>query len=420
MNASTAVAHGRADARRLPLPFEFAAVAAVIGVALFAAATPSPLYDLYQARWHFSTPVLSLVYAVYAFGVLSSLLLVGGISDQAGRRPVLIWSLLALLISMLVLSAASSVAWLFAGRAIQGLATGAVLSAAGAALIDLHPSSDARHAALVNGVVTLAGLGAGALASATLVRLLPAPRVLPYVLVVVMILLLLALVGVLREPVPDPRRPSLRPRRPSVPRSARGPFLLAGLDVLSSWSIVGLYLALGPGLAEHLLGSHDALVGGIAVTALMAPGALAQLAGRDLSNRTLTAAGAALIALGVALIAGSAAGGSAAVFLSASALAGIGLGLGFTGALRHLSEAIPPNRRGEVMSAFYVVGYLSLALPAIAAGLTASALGLSATFELFGAAAALLALALAISALRIDQSTPRRLDLVSKMASAHG
>ena len=39
------------------------------------------------------------------------------------------------------------------------------------------------------------------------------------------------------------------------------------------------------------------------------------------------------------------------------------------GALRHLSAAIPPDRRAEVMSAFYVVGYLSLALPAVAAGI---------------------------------------------------
>jgi MFS family permease len=223
-------------------------------------------------------------------------------------------------------------------------------------------------------------------------------------LVAVMILLLLALVRALPEPVPDPNRPRLRPRRPDVPRSARGPFVLAGLGALASWSIAGLYLALGPGLAERLLDTHDALVGGVAVAALMAPGAVAQLAGRNLPNRTLTVTGAAVVALGVALIAGSVAGGSAVSFLIASALAGVGFGLAFTGALRHLSNAIPADRRGEVMAAFYVVGYLSLALPAVAAGLTVSALGLSETFELFGAAVAVLALALAIGGLQIDES----------------
>src|SRR5580658_1991201 len=75
---------------RLPLPLAFGAVAAVIGLALFASATPSALYGVYEARWHFSTPVLTLVYGVYAIGVLTSLLLVGGLSDQVGRRPVLL------------------------------------------------------------------------------------------------------------------------------------------------------------------------------------------------------------------------------------------------------------------------------------------------------------------------------------------
>ena len=49
----------------------------MIAVAFYASATPSPLYGVYQAQWHFSTPVLSLVYATYAIGVLVSLLLVG-------------------------------------------------------------------------------------------------------------------------------------------------------------------------------------------------------------------------------------------------------------------------------------------------------------------------------------------------------
>ena len=105
---------------RLPLPFAFAAVAAVIGLALFASATPSALYGLYEARWHFSTPVLTLVYGIYAIGVLASLLLAGGLSDQVGRRPVLLSSLVALLIAMGLFLLARSVVWLFLARALRG------------------------------------------------------------------------------------------------------------------------------------------------------------------------------------------------------------------------------------------------------------------------------------------------------------
>jgi predicted MFS family arabinose efflux permease len=401
--AVTSIAQ-RARTRRLSGLPAFAAVAAVIGVAFYASATPSPLYGVYQAQWHFSTPVLSLVYATYAIGVLVSLLLVGSLSDQVGRRPVLAWSLTGLLVSAVMFTTASSVLWLFAARALQGLATGAALGAAGAALIDLHPTTDTRTAALVNGVVALAGLGVGALFSSALVEFLPAPRVLPFLVVAAMIALLLGIIGMLPEPVSARGRTVLRPQRPGIPPQTRGPFALAALGAVGSWSIAGVYLALGPALAGHLLDTHGQLAGGAAAAALMGSGALAQLGGRNLDNRTLTVAGSLLVAGGMALTATAVAVDSAAFFLAASALAGVGFGLAFMGALRHLSGAIPADRRAEVMSAFYVVGYLSLALPAVAAGITAGAVGLSETFELFSAGVVVLALMVAVGGLRIESA----------------
>ena len=406
MNSTSVLAlsaeRARARTPRLSGLAAFGAVAAVIAVAFYASATPSPLYGVYQARWHFSTPVLSLVYATYAVGVLVSLLLVGSLSDQTGRRPVLAWSLAGLLVSAVIFTAASSVAWLFVARALQGLATGAALGAAGAALIDLHPTANTRTAALVNGVVALGGLGIGALLSSALVQYLPAPRVVPFLVVAAMIVLLLGLVSAMPEPVSRQGRTVIRPQRPGVPPETRGPFALAALGVIGSWSIAGVYLALGPALAGHLLQTHNELAGGAAAAALMGAGALAQITGRNLPNRTLTVAGSALVAVGMALTATAVAVGSAPFFLAASALAGIGFGLAFMGALRHLSAAIPPDRRAEVMSAFYVVGYLSLALPAVAAGIVAGAVGLAETFELFSAGVVMIALLVAAGGRRIE------------------
>ena len=406
MNSTSVLAlsaeRARARTPRLSGLAAFGAVAAVIAVAFYASATPSPLYGVYQARWHFSTPVLSLVYATYAVGVLVSLLLVGSLSDQTGRRPVLAWSLAGLLVSAVIFTAASSVAWLFVARALQGLSTGAALGAAGAALIDLHPTANTRTAALVNGVVALGGLGIGALLSSALVQYLPAPRVVPFLVVAAMIVLLLGLVSAMPEPVSRQGRTVIRPQRPGVPPETRGPFALAALGVIGSWSIAGVYLALGPALAGHLLQTHNELAGGAAAAALMGAGALAQITGRNLPNRTLTVAGSALVAVGMALTATAVAVGSAPFFLAASALAGIGFGLAFMGALRHLSAAIPPDRRAEVMSAFYVVGYLSLALPAVAAGIVAGAVGLAETFELFSAGVVMIALLVAAGGRRIE------------------
>ena len=47
------------------------------------------------------------------------------------------------------------------------------------------------------------------------------------------------------------------------------------------------------------------------------------------------------------------------------------------------------------MSSFYIVCYLSLSLPAVAAGLAAPSLGIEATFRVFSAAVVLVALLVA-------------------------
>src|SRR4051812_40394975 len=172
--------------RTLSPRLAYAHVAAVIGLALFASSTPSPLYGTYRVLWGFSPVVLTLVYATYALGVLAALLLAGRASDEAGRRPVLLMALGGLIGAGLLFMLAESVLWLFVARAVQGLATGLALGTASAGLLDFHPRQDPEGVGLTNGVVSAAGLGLGALVSATLVQLLPAPRVVPYVLLLIL------------------------------------------------------------------------------------------------------------------------------------------------------------------------------------------------------------------------------------------
>jgi MFS family permease len=213
----------------------YALVAAVIGLALFASGTPSPLYATYRELWGFSPTVLTLVYATYAFGVLASLLLAGRVSDEVGRRPVLVVALSTLMAATVLFALADSVVWLFVARAVQGVATGLALGAAGAALLDLHPSRDPAGAGLTNGVVSAGGMGLGVLVSSAIVELLPAPRVVPYVLLFALFGIALAFALRMPEPVSTRARLRLTPQRPSVPASARRPFLLASLGVISSW-----------------------------------------------------------------------------------------------------------------------------------------------------------------------------------------
>jgi MFS family permease len=394
---SVTAAHNRlhAPSRHLAPPLDFVLVSGIIALALFASATPSPLYTEYAADWHFSTPVLTAVYGVYALGVLTSLLLVGRLSDEIGRRPVLMAALGGLLVATLLFMAARSVEWLFAARALQGIATGAALGAAGAAMLDLHPRGDAVHVGLVNGVGSALGIGMGAFVSALLVQEVPDPRVTPFVLLFVLFAVALTGVVSLRESVARTERPRLRPQRPTVPRATRPAFVLASLGVIASWSIGGLYLALAPSLTADLFHTHSHLAGGAAVFALAGPGGLAQLAFHRLSPRTAMGAGSLVLAGGMAATIASLSTDSAALFLGASAVTGAGFGVAFMGAIRSISIAAPVEQRAAVMSAFYIVAYLSLSIPTIVAGLAVQELGLESTFQVFGAAVVVVALATA-------------------------
>jgi MFS family permease len=375
-------------------------MASIIGLALFASGTPSPLYETYRALWGFTPVVLTLVYATYAFGVLASLLLAGPVSDQAGRRTVLIVALAALMLATVVFMAANSVAWLFAARAIQGVATGLALGAASAALLDLHPRRDPSAVGLANAVASTGGIGLGVLVSALVVELLPAPRVLPYVTAFALFAIAFGGALLMPEPVKSRSRLRLTPQRAKVPAAVRPAFMLAALGVTSSWSIAGLFLALGPQLSATLFHSSDHLIDGTSVFALALPAALAQIAVRRTAPWRAAATGSVVLAAGMLTIVAATSIGSGALYLVGSVIAGAGFGVAFLGALRALSASIPAEHRGAVMSAFYLVAYASLSLPAILAGVLDTPFGLKPTFEIFGTVIAALALSVAIQAWR--------------------
>ena len=89
---------------------------------------------------------------------------------------------------------------------------------------------------------------------------------------------------------------------------------------------------------------------------------------------------------------------SSPIDLTGSVLGGIGFGLAFLGGLARTGVSHSRGYRGAVMSAFYVVAYASLSVPAVVAGALVPRLGLRPTFEVFGLIVAAAALIVAIEA----------------------
>jgi MFS family permease len=101
-------------------PVAYAVATYVIGLGLFASVAPSPLCRSYMSLWHFSPLTLTLIYATYAFGVVTTLLIAGRVSDDVGRRPVLLVALGSLMASTVLFVLADSAAWLFVARVSRG------------------------------------------------------------------------------------------------------------------------------------------------------------------------------------------------------------------------------------------------------------------------------------------------------------
>src|SRR5260370_13748234 len=109
-----------ADAERrrpgVPGRVAFWLLAFVFAATMLGTTLPTPLYDIYQAQWHFSAAIVTVTFAVYAAGVLVTLLLTGQASDQAGRKPVLATDLCCSALSTVVFIPAPRVVRLMAGR----------------------------------------------------------------------------------------------------------------------------------------------------------------------------------------------------------------------------------------------------------------------------------------------------------------
>lgn len=353
------------------------AVVAVVFCTTFASNGPSVLYVVYQRRDHFSSLVVTAIFATYALAVLATLLVVGRLSDVVGRRPVLIAGAALLVASAAVFALADSAAWLFAARGLQGVATGTLIAPAGAALVELAPPRHRARAALINTVSFLGGAASGSITFGLMVQYLPHPTALPFVIEGALdAVVLLAVALLVIETAPAIGTSSWRVERPSVPRDILGRFLLASSTMGIGWSLGGVYGALSPTMASQLLHLDSHVAAGAILCLFNLIGGLAQLASRRRTPRASMLGGLVLVALGAITIQLAFSVKAAALFFLATLLGGAGGGMAFVGSLALVNELSPRERRAETLAAYNLVGYLALSLPVIGVGLLTSALGL--------------------------------------------
>ncbi|WP_284227184.1 MFS transporter [Mycobacterium antarcticum] len=357
------------------------------GVALGVSGLPAPLYGMYEEQWNLSPLATTVVFAVYAVAALGAVLVSGKISDVVGRKPVLLGALVAMIVGLGVFLIADSMAMLVVARMIHGAAVGSIVVAGAAALLDLRPHHGVRSGQL-SGVSFNIGMTVAIIGSALLAQYAPHPMRTPYAIVAVICVLLGIGLVALREPHVSRTRGPIRIAKPAVPAAIRGDFWFAALGVTASWSVLGVLLSLYPSLAAQQTHVHNLVFGGAVVGTTAFSAAMAQLFSTRVPARRSAIVGDVGMALALVLTVPVLATHSWPLVLVAAAVLGAAFGLGFGGSLRHLSHVVPSDRRGETMSAFYLIAYTAMAVPTIIAGWAATRWPLGSVFPWFAYAVA--------------------------------
>ena len=356
---------------------------------LAAANLPTPLYPYYQRADHLSTATLTVVFAAYVLTVAATLTVAGQASDLFGRRAVLVPALSFGLVSVACFATSGALGWLIAGRIASGVASGAVTAAGPATLVDLEPDGDVERASTAASAAIVGGLAVGPIVSGVFVRYAPWPEHLVYVVFLAVLAVGLAgVAAVPRSTMPAGGAPVVsrratamvaerlgRLRRPSVPLSVRPVFVRTAVAFSAGWVGTAMFFALGPTFADLVLRTTDPIIGAAVVFGAFVMSAAAQLLSRRAPNGPAMRWGLAVFAVGMALLPVALSQRQPLLLVLGAAAAGAGQGLTHRASQAALLESTSPAARGQTAAAFYLVGYITIAVILVALGFLIDASG---------------------------------------------
>jgi MFS family permease len=372
-------------------------------VTMLGTTLPTPLYPLFQQRYGFDELLVTIIFAIYAFGVIAGLILFGNLSDEVGRKPMLLVGLALSAVSALLFLVAGSLVPIYIARVVSGFSAGIFTGTATAYLVDLAPGENRRLGSLAAVVANLGGLGSGTLFSGLLAQYARDPLRLPFA--ADLVLLLPATIGLLLTPETVERRAfHYRLQRLAVPREVRGVFVPAATAGFASFAVAGVFSSVAPGFLGQALGHHSPALAGLLVFVLFGMSLVGQLVVRRLSDTRALTVGCMQLLLGAAIL-GVAVGFDSLLALFASAvIAGLGQGIVVGAALAAINQRAPVDRRGETASSFFVVLYVGLSVPVIAAGFVINATSLKTAGIAFSAGVCVVVAGVLLSQLRAPNS----------------
>jgi MFS family permease len=393
----------RAAARRHGAGFWLIAASLLIAMAFSAA--PAPLYVLYERRDHFSTFMVTVVFAVYGLGVIASLLLAGHVSDWVGRKRVLIPAIGLEALAALLFLASPDLPVLIAARLLNGVGVGMITATATAQLHELHarhrPAASPARFEVVSTAANIGGLGVGPLVSGFLAQYVTQPLRVPYLVFAALLLLSVVAVGLTPETVEERlERPAWRPQRISV-NGDTARYLVAAGGAFGAFAVLGLFTSLAPGFVGGTLHHPSRLLAGFTVFLVFGAAAVSQTATGRMRPGPRTALGLAATAAGLVMVAAGMATAGLVLFLAGGVIAGAGAGILFKAGIGAVAAMAAPETRSETLAGLFLIAYLGMTVPVVGMGILAQYVPQTTAMEWF--AGLLLTLLAAISALALSR-----------------
>jgi MFS family permease len=358
-------------------------VVAFAFLAVMAFATlPSPLYGLYRTRDDLSTLTVTVVYAVFACGAISTLLCEPVVVARIGRRGAMLGGVATMMVAAAVIAVWKALPGLLVGRVISGVSVGLAAGTAVTYLIELRlrddPKASVVRARTIGTSVNIGALGVGPLVAGVLAEWTSLPLTLPYVLFIG--LGALALAGLAAAPETGTPNPHAK-----ASLSVAGIPGTAATATIAAFSATGLFAGLSGILLATTFDRPSHALAGATLFLVFSSGVVSQLATGKLRASRVLALGMTSMLVGLALLVTAVrlSTPSLVLLLAGGALIGAGAGLVFKGTTGIVLEAAGPEERVAMTSTLIITALFGLSIPVVGAGVALSQ-GVSAANTVLG------------------------------------
>jgi MFS family permease len=350
----------------------FWTVAYVLLIVMAFATLPSPLYGLYRTRDNLSSFMITVIYAIFAAGTITALLVVPRVAPRVGRRGVMLGAVVTMMVAAGLLAAWKWLPVLLIGRLLAGVAAGLAAGTAIAYLIELRlradPKASVVRARTIGTSITVGALGVGPLIAGCLAQWASWPLTLSYLVFLGLGAVGLAGLWFVPETGTTASRAATA-KQPTSSRSARLP-VPAGAGTAAAFAASGLFAGLDGLILSVTLGHPSHALAGATLFLVFSCGVVSQLVTTNLRASRVLALGTISLLAGLVLLVASVrlSTPNLALFLLGGALIGAGVGAVFKGTTGIVLEVAAPENRLAMTSKLLVALYVGLSIPVVGAG----------------------------------------------------